>query len=64
MKIIIIIIIIIIKKKRQLETERNKIYQNITKGAYVRSKAIWIGKGKKNTCTPYLLRLERQKHNL
>jgi hypothetical protein len=27
------------KKKKQLETGRDQIYQNITKGAYVRSKA-------------------------
>jgi ribosomal protein S20 len=50
------------KKKKQLETEREEIYQNITKGAYVRSKANWIEKGAKNT--PYFLRLERQRNTL
>ena len=46
------------KKKKQLETERDEIYHNIMKGAYVRSKANWIEKGEKNTS--YFLRLERQ----
>jgi hypothetical protein len=50
------------KKKKQLETGRDQIYQNITKGAYVRSKANWIEKGEKNT--PYFLRLERQTQSL
>ena len=36
-------------RKRKLEQELDEIYENKTKGAYVRSKAKWIEKGERNS---------------
>jgi hypothetical protein len=35
------------RKKKQLETERDEIYKNIAKDAYIRPKSNWIEKGEK-----------------
>jgi len=42
-----------------LKTEYNSIYEQIAKGAIIRSKATWYEKGKK--CNNYFLKLETHK---
>ena len=45
-------------EKRELEKELYSIYDNISKGAQIRSKAKWISKGERNTS--FILGLEKK----